>query len=358
MLAKLTYSVGKIPEVASPRDWFLAVAFATRDIIVDRWLDSTAGAYADGRKRVYYLSLEFLIGRLLFDAMTNLGIAEPMAEALHELGVNLTELAPRRAGRRARQRRPGTARRLLHGQHGDAQDRRARLRHPLRQRPVPPDHPRRLAAGDAGGLARQRQSVGIRAARVQLRDRLRRLGRNDARRGRAYAPHLASGGDGRSGRLRHADRRLARQACEHAAPVVGPRPRPVQARRVQRGRLCRRAVRHGARRGDLEGALSERRHPGRPGAAPQAGVLLRLRVAARPHSPPYQAAPGRAHARRTRRHPAQRHPSGDRRRRAHAHSDRPQRPRMGRGVDRSRRRPSPTPTTPCCPKRSRAGRFR
>jgi glycogen phosphorylase len=92
ILAKLTYSVGKIPEVASPRDWFLAVAFATRDIIVDRWLKSTTDVYADGRKRVYYLSLEFLIGRLLFDAMTNLGVAEPMAAALMELGVNLQEL--------------------------------------------------------------------------------------------------------------------------------------------------------------------------------------------------------------------------------------------------------------------------
>ncbi len=92
VLAKLTYSVGKVPEVASPRDWFLAVAFATRDLVVDRWLHSTAEVYADGRKRVYYLSLEFLIGRLLFDAMTNLGVAEPMAEALQELGVNLTEL--------------------------------------------------------------------------------------------------------------------------------------------------------------------------------------------------------------------------------------------------------------------------
>ena len=92
VLAKLTYSVGKIPEVASPRDWFLAVAFATRDIVVDRWVESTTRVYADGRKRVYYLSLEFLIGRLLFDAMTNLGIAEPMAQALKELGVDLTEL--------------------------------------------------------------------------------------------------------------------------------------------------------------------------------------------------------------------------------------------------------------------------
>ncbi len=92
VLAKLTYTVGKTPGVATPRDWFLAVTFATRDIIVGRWLESLNGVYVDGRKRVYYLSLEFLIGRLLFDALTNLGVAQPMAEALDELGVNLTDL--------------------------------------------------------------------------------------------------------------------------------------------------------------------------------------------------------------------------------------------------------------------------
>src|SRR5271169_2542928 len=92
VLAKLTYAVGKAPEVASRRDWFLAVTFATRDIAVGRWLESLNAVYGDGRKRVYYLSLEFLIGRLLFDAMTNLGIAQPMAEALDQLGVNLSDL--------------------------------------------------------------------------------------------------------------------------------------------------------------------------------------------------------------------------------------------------------------------------
>jgi glycogen phosphorylase len=92
VLAKLTYAVGKTAEVATPRDWFLAVTFATRDIIVGRWLESLNGVYADGRKRVYYLSLEFLIGRLLFDALTNLGVAQPMTEALDELGVNLSDL--------------------------------------------------------------------------------------------------------------------------------------------------------------------------------------------------------------------------------------------------------------------------
>jgi glycogen phosphorylase len=92
VLAKLTYAVGKTPEVATPRDWFLAVTFATRDIIVGRWLESLNAVYADGRKRVYYLSLEFLIGRLLFDALTNLGVAEPMRQALDGLGVKLSDL--------------------------------------------------------------------------------------------------------------------------------------------------------------------------------------------------------------------------------------------------------------------------
>ena len=57
ILAKLVYSIGKDVVAASQRDWFLAVAFATRDIIVDRWMNSTRDTYADDRKRVYYLSL-------------------------------------------------------------------------------------------------------------------------------------------------------------------------------------------------------------------------------------------------------------------------------------------------------------
>ncbi len=92
VLAKLTYIVGKDPVAASQRDWFVAVAHATRDIVVERWIDSTNETYAEDRKRVYYLSLEFLVGRMLYDAMTNLGIVEPMAAALSQLGVDLNAL--------------------------------------------------------------------------------------------------------------------------------------------------------------------------------------------------------------------------------------------------------------------------
>nr|WP_184799079.1 glycogen/starch/alpha-glucan phosphorylase [Nitrospirillum iridis] len=92
ILAKLTYAVGKNPEVASKRDWFLATTLAVRDRIVERWMSSTRKTYESKRKRVYYLSLEFLIGRLLIDALMETGLTEPVREALAGLGVDLDEL--------------------------------------------------------------------------------------------------------------------------------------------------------------------------------------------------------------------------------------------------------------------------
>lgn len=92
VVAKLTYSVGKDPLVASQRDWFVAVALAVRDRVVDRWFLTTRATYEQSRKRVYYFSLEFLIGRLLLDSLSNLGITEQMRAALAELGVDLDRL--------------------------------------------------------------------------------------------------------------------------------------------------------------------------------------------------------------------------------------------------------------------------
>ena len=92
VVAKLTYAVGKDPIVASDRDWFVATALAVRDHIVERWMPTTRHTYARGRKRVYYLSLEFLIGRLLGDSLNNLGLTETMRAALAELGVDLDRL--------------------------------------------------------------------------------------------------------------------------------------------------------------------------------------------------------------------------------------------------------------------------
>jgi starch phosphorylase len=92
IIDKLTYMVGKDPGHALDHDWFMATALAVRDRVTDRWMDSTGATYRQGRKRVYYFSLEFLIGRLLFDAMGNLGLTATVREALAELGVDLDRL--------------------------------------------------------------------------------------------------------------------------------------------------------------------------------------------------------------------------------------------------------------------------
>ncbi len=92
LVAKLTYAVGKDPIIASDRDWFVATALAVRDRIVDRWMPSRRAMHVQGGKRVYYLSQEYLIGRLLFDSLNNLGLTDLMRAALGELGVDLDRL--------------------------------------------------------------------------------------------------------------------------------------------------------------------------------------------------------------------------------------------------------------------------
>jgi starch phosphorylase len=89
---KLTYSLGKNASVAQPHDWLTAGILAARDHIVDVWQRSTRESYQSGRKRVYYLSLEFLIGRSLADALNNLGLTGAMAQAMSELGVDLAAI--------------------------------------------------------------------------------------------------------------------------------------------------------------------------------------------------------------------------------------------------------------------------
>jgi starch phosphorylase len=92
ILEKLTYSVGKDPIVARPHDWLKATILAVRDRIIDLWMESSRGTWRTSEKRVYYLSLEFLIGRLMRDAMSNIGLMEPVKQALKNLNVDLGDL--------------------------------------------------------------------------------------------------------------------------------------------------------------------------------------------------------------------------------------------------------------------------
>ncbi|RWH30634.1 glycogen/starch/alpha-glucan phosphorylase [Mesorhizobium sp.] len=93
VLMSLKYRVGKDTTVATPYDWLTASIKVVRDRVVDHWIQATKEAYDQQEKRVYYLSLEFLIGRLMRDAFSNLGLMENMREALASLGVDLDLIA-------------------------------------------------------------------------------------------------------------------------------------------------------------------------------------------------------------------------------------------------------------------------
>src|SRR3954471_547832 len=93
IIERLTYRIGKDAKVAKPHDWLTATILVVRDRIIDRWMDSTRKTYASGAKRVYYLSLEFLIGRLMRDAISNLELMEEISSALVSLGVDVAVIA-------------------------------------------------------------------------------------------------------------------------------------------------------------------------------------------------------------------------------------------------------------------------
>jgi len=89
----LTYSISKYPISATARDWFETAAFAVRDRLVERWMESMQRYYRGDSKRIYYLSLEFLVGRTFSNAILNLNIQEECKAALYELGQNIETIS-------------------------------------------------------------------------------------------------------------------------------------------------------------------------------------------------------------------------------------------------------------------------
>nr|WP_241491869.1 glycogen/starch/alpha-glucan phosphorylase [Sphingomonas endophytica] len=92
ILDTLVHRIGKDEQAALPHDWLAATILTVRNEIIERWMVSSKAAHAAGAKRVYYLSLEFLIGRLLRDTLANLQASAEVKAALAELDVDLTAL--------------------------------------------------------------------------------------------------------------------------------------------------------------------------------------------------------------------------------------------------------------------------
>jgi starch phosphorylase len=88
----LEYSLGKDEYSATQRDLFKSLAMTVRDLLFERWIETQQTYYQKAAKRVYYLSLEFLIGRMLSNALINLGIYENARKAMAALGCDIDAL--------------------------------------------------------------------------------------------------------------------------------------------------------------------------------------------------------------------------------------------------------------------------
>src|SRR5450631_2994697 len=91
-LDDLFYVQGKFPALATQNDYYMALAYAVRDRMLQRWI-STAAAYTkQGSRTVAYLSAEFLMGPHLGNNLVNLGIFDTVHECMTELGMNFEQL--------------------------------------------------------------------------------------------------------------------------------------------------------------------------------------------------------------------------------------------------------------------------
>ncbi len=286
ILEILTYRIGKNASVATQHDWLHATIHVVRDRVVERWIDSTKRAYASGAKRVYYLSMEFLIGRLMRDAFSNLGMLDAIREALTQLGVELDLIAALEPDPALGNGGLGRLAACFMDIDGLGGHPGPRLRHPLCPRSLPPGDPGRwqvelpetwLSHGNPWEFERREREIEV-----------------------GFGGHVESVTD-RYGRLeRHVWKPQERvMAVAYDTPVVGWRGKRVNTLRLWAAmpstpscsppsmrRPYRRACREQQGGGADPRSLSGRFAPGGAGAAAAPGVFLLRRVAAgHPASP-------------------------------------------------------------------------
>ena len=89
---RLMYLLGKDPIDTTQRDWFQALAHVVRDLLTTQWMESMRSYYLQDAKRVYYLSMEFLIGRALGNALQNMQCCNEFRQAMENVGLRLEEI--------------------------------------------------------------------------------------------------------------------------------------------------------------------------------------------------------------------------------------------------------------------------
>src|SRR4030042_555790 len=91
-LSKRQYTLAKDKYTSTDNDNFNALAIAIRDRLIERWINTQQRYHRENVKRVYYLSMEFLIGRLLGNNILNLGLWDKVKEAMYNLDLELETL--------------------------------------------------------------------------------------------------------------------------------------------------------------------------------------------------------------------------------------------------------------------------
>ena len=160
-LTDLEFTLAELPgHVDSEWEPYVSLALAVRDRMVERWIRTQDAYYEQDAKRVYYMSLEFLMGRTLGNSLVNLGLLDDARAGAARAGLQARRPARGRVGRGPGQRRPRAARGLLPRFAGDARLPVLRLRPALRLRHLPPADRQRRAGRAARRLAALRQPVG------------------------------------------------------------------------------------------------------------------------------------------------------------------------------------------------------
>ena len=88
----LQLSLGKDKYSATAYDRYLAVSYAVRDRLIERWIQTQHTYYRQDVKRIYYLSMEFLMGRTLGNAILNLDLENIVTEAMYDLSLNMEDV--------------------------------------------------------------------------------------------------------------------------------------------------------------------------------------------------------------------------------------------------------------------------
>jgi starch phosphorylase len=88
----LIYSLGKDPITATSRDWFNSTAYAVRERLIERWMETMRSYYRSDAKRIYYFSMEYLTGRLLSNSLLNMGVYDQCREALSDLELDFDRI--------------------------------------------------------------------------------------------------------------------------------------------------------------------------------------------------------------------------------------------------------------------------